>query len=154
IALQGGYALRPQTPGVLEYASPAQIAEVPDELDGVGAYLALVGTVLFAAASALNWKGPQLTLLALLWLAPIVLLARAGRRIGYLPHAVVLTMLIAIHWIGADNLDPLLRAWDNPARDMTWPLLNLALLDGLLLAAAIALELRISPPRDRDVQTA
>jgi uncharacterized membrane protein len=52
---------------------------------------------------------------------------------------VILIVVITGHWFVADNVDPLLRAWTQPKLDTSLPLLNLAALAGVLIAAAILL---------------
>jgi uncharacterized membrane protein len=139
---------------VLHYAKPQAAEEVRDssdarddiDHDAAGTLVAAAGTLLFALASARLWSGSPLTLLGIAWLAPILLLARPGRRIEYLLHAMVLLLFLAAHWVGADNIDPLLRAWDAPGLDTSAPLWNLAAVAGVLLGAAMILAERQSRP--------
>jgi uncharacterized membrane protein len=152
--LDAGYAL--PASHVLNYATPqaANKTDPLEDVDSTGAFVAVIGTLLFAGASAWSWSGPPLTLLGIAWLAPILLLSRPGRRVGYLPHAIMLAFALVIHWVARDNLDPLLSAWNSPGRDMDMPLLNLSALAGIFIVAALIVAERFSRPQPPDLQGA
>jgi uncharacterized membrane protein len=121
---------------VLQYQAPTAQRVLPVR-DVAGALLAALGTAVFYFASELLWFGPMMTLLIIAWTAPILLLAPRGRHIGYGWHALWLTRGASIRWLIVDNFNPLLRAWENPARDLTLPFLNLQTLSVILICLAL-----------------
>jgi uncharacterized membrane protein len=123
---------------ILSYqSSPKQEDPGSTRLDALGIFLSFCGSILFLATSASRWSGTMLTLLAIVWLVPILLLAVPGRRLAYSVHAALLIGLITLHWLVADNLQPLLYAWNDPLRDQTPPILNLSVLCIVLLCGGV-----------------
>jgi uncharacterized membrane protein len=136
----------------LDYATSGRAITTLDRIHPGGAVLAVIGTLLFAAVTGLKWNGPMLTLAMIAWLAPIALLARAGRNIGYGPHAAALALLVSARWIIFDNLEPLIDTWKRG--QSLPPIVNLPALCGALLAGAVLLVcwdeklLGLPPPRE------
>jgi uncharacterized membrane protein len=138
--LEGAWQNKRRLAGKIALDYQTRPRAAPNELpqsDALGIFLAGAGTILFLLASASQWAGSVLTLLALVWLAPIVILAPLARRLWYAKQAALLVIAIALHWLISDNGDPLLAAWNNPSRDATLPLFNLSALCIVVICAAV-----------------